>query len=120
MGSGSRFFLAILTGVSIALATLGASDAIFVLTGSGAQSVVASIVLLGAGWFAALAAYKWVKGDREWFSNLALTRAGAIENEEWDAEVAEGQIGVPRPCWRCGQLAPAEASQCPSCGASLE
>jgi hypothetical protein len=130
MGPGARRILAVLVALSIVLAMFGVIIVLAFLWGSGSGTVVASsLVLLGVGFFAALVAFKWVQGDREWFSNYGmtaaeaieseLTRTGAIEIEDWREEVAEGQIGVPVPCWRCGRLAPAAASECPSCGASL-
>jgi len=69
--------------------------------------------------FVGLVLYRLAQGNRAWFTNLAITRAQAVENKEWDEEVAEGVVGQPRPCWRCGGLAPADASECPACGASL-
>jgi hypothetical protein len=131
MGPGRRLILAVLAALSIVLAVFGVVIAMAFFWGSGSGTVVASsIVLLGVGFFAALVAFKWVQGDRAWFSNYGMTAAEAIENEltvtgaaeseDWREEVAEGQIGVPVPCWRCGGLAPAAATECPSCGASLE
>jgi len=69
------------------------------------------------GGFAAVALLHWLHGDREWFEITALTRRGAIEQREMLEDMKAA--ATPRPCWRCGLLAPGDAPECPSCGAAL-